>query len=511
METLTFEQHYDQAKELAQSGRHKEAEAIFEKLSAEKPDNADILYWIGIVRLEVQNFKAALEPLLKATLVSSEEPNYHFCLGFAHAGLQRHGEAANSFERAVKLDATRFDALFNLAKALKNMGNLDDAAAIYTLYLNDFPEDQDTLYNLANLSFELDKLTDAQSFYEKLLALNPSHLDASVNLALVLSQLGFLEDAVEALNTVLDKTPEHGPARGLLNSLMSRQIPGWHLDMIRDSARNEAYNQAISKAVPNAENILEIGAGSGLLSMMAVRAGAKKVIACEMSAPLATIARQVIADNNYSDQITILHKKSTNLTIGEDLPARSDLLITEIFDVGLLGEHCLPTLLHARENLLTEDATIIPAAAKLKAFLISCPDHRETLQIKTISGFDLSAFDVFRRLESQMVQLDIFEHTPLSQDIEVTNIDFQNAVPSIEENIIDVKITEDGTCDGVVFWFELVLDDEFVINTRKTKKGDHWLPVVQLFDQSTVVKKNDKLTINIYRDLTDFTFSTVQS
>ena len=47
METLTFEQHYDQAKELAQSGRHKEAEAIFEKLSAEKPDNADILYWIG--------------------------------------------------------------------------------------------------------------------------------------------------------------------------------------------------------------------------------------------------------------------------------------------------------------------------------------------------------------------------------------------------------------------------------------------------------------------------------
>jgi type II protein arginine methyltransferase len=54
---------------------------------------------------------------------------------------------------------------------------------------------------------------------------------------------------------------------------MSDLIPNWHIPMIRDTIRNRAFHQAIRKYVKPNLHVLDIGTGTGLLSMMAVRAG----------------------------------------------------------------------------------------------------------------------------------------------------------------------------------------------------------------------------------------------
>ena len=55
-------------------------------------------------------------------------------------------------------------------------------------------------------------------------------------------------------------------------------IPRWHFDMVLDSQRNDAYEAAIVRAVEfqrgmgaKEVHVLDIGAGSALLSMMAAR------------------------------------------------------------------------------------------------------------------------------------------------------------------------------------------------------------------------------------------------
>jgi tRNA1(Val) A37 N6-methylase TrmN6 len=51
--------------------------------------------------------------------------------------------------------------------------------------------------------------------------------------------------------------------------------------------------------------VLDVGAGAGLLSLMAVRAGATRVLAIENSQHMAAIAREAVAANHMADKITV--------------------------------------------------------------------------------------------------------------------------------------------------------------------------------------------------------------
>ena len=93
--------------------------------------------------------------------------------------------------------------------------------------------------------------------------------------------------------------------------------------MLNDRVRNEAYqealNQAITKATANLGRppvVLDIGTGTGLLSLMALKAGAAHVFACETNPVLAHIAAAIASQHNAQNQITIINKASTDLTLG---------------------------------------------------------------------------------------------------------------------------------------------------------------------------------------------------
>ena len=63
------------------------------------------------------------------------------------------------------------------------------------------------------------------------------------------------------------------------------------------------------------------------------------------------IARQVIAKNGFSDVISIVPKRSTEMT-ESDMPVKANILVTEVFDTELIGEGALVTFKHAHQHLL---------------------------------------------------------------------------------------------------------------------------------------------------------------
>lgn len=65
---------------------------------------------------------------------------------------------------------------------------------------------------------------------------------------------------------------------------------------------------------------LDIGGGTGLLSMFAAAAGARHVYCCEMNPHLADIARKCIATNGFTDRITVIAKHSKDIQVGVDIP-----------------------------------------------------------------------------------------------------------------------------------------------------------------------------------------------
>jgi type III protein arginine methyltransferase len=115
-------------------------------------------------------------------------------------------------------------------------------------------------------------------------------------------------------------------------------VPAWHFPIVHDDARNAAYESAIKRAVRPGMRVLEIGTGSGLFAMMAARAGASEVIACESNAPVADAATAIIAKNGFAHRVRIIAKKSTALHAGADLGGKADLLICEIMTNNLIDD-----------------------------------------------------------------------------------------------------------------------------------------------------------------------------
>ena len=86
--------------------------------------------------------------------------------------------------------------------------------------------------------------------------------------------------------------------------------------MLKDTVRTEAYRKAIEDNRNDFKGkvVLDIGAGTGILSIFAARAGAKHVYAVE-NAEIAVFAREIIKNNGFEDKITILKGKMEEIEL----------------------------------------------------------------------------------------------------------------------------------------------------------------------------------------------------
>lgn len=303
---------------------------------------------------------------------------------------------------------------------------------------------------------------------------------------------------------------EHEEAKLAYNQVIQMVVPRYHFSMLNDIQRNEVYESAIREAVDENKAVLDVGTGSGLLSMLSARAGAKKIFACEMVRPIAEVARNVISANGFSDRIKIINKKSNELVLGVDIPYKLDLLITETIDSALIGEGIIPIIKHAKAHLLKENAEIIPRGARVFAALLESQDIYELNHANTACGLDVSFFNNLSTNGAYPVRLKIFDHRFLSKPFEICEFDFKldNLVP--RNYVISIPNTQNGICHGVAFWFDLYLHEKTTFTSSPLNSTMHWKQAVQCFPQPIQIGADQKLQLSVCQDLTKFNFDLVQ-
>ena len=147
-----------------------------------------------------------------------------------------------------------------------------------------------------------------------------------------------MEAAEKLFRKALDLDPKFILAKDRIENLASSVTERWHFPMLNDRHRNEAYKTAICSAVKEGFDIaLDLGTGTGLLSLMAVDAGAKRVFACEASEPMTCVAKSVLSINDAGGKVKLIQKLSLDMDRENDVTEDVLLLITETFDAGLLG------------------------------------------------------------------------------------------------------------------------------------------------------------------------------
>ncbi|GFQ01327.1 protein arginine n-methyltransferase 1.6 [Phtheirospermum japonicum] len=252
-----------------------------------------------------------------------------------------------------------------------------------------------------------------------------------------------------------------------------------YLDMLNDTRRNSAYRQAIDKTVTKPCHVLDIGAGTGLLSMMAARAmglsdSTRMVTACESYLPMVKLMRKVLRANGMDGKIRVINKRSDELEVGLDIPARADILVSEILDSELLGEGLIPTLQHAHDKLLVENPQTVPYRATTYGQLVECSylsemDDLVNRETQASDGIHLVPGGTGDLLSVKQQQFAMHcnaiknEIKLLSEPFKVFEFDFWRRPNSFRETELHVKATNDGTVHAIISWWLLQLDSEGTI------------------------------------------------
>jgi type I protein arginine methyltransferase len=149
---------------------------------------------------------------------------------------------------------------------------------------------------------------------------------------------------------------------------------GAYGSMIADRVRIDAYAAALRKTVRAGSIVVEIGTGPGIFAVLACQFGASRVYAIE-PAEIVQVAREVAAANGCADKIEFLEELSTRVT----LPARADVILSDLRGVLPLFQHHIPAIVDARRRFLAPGGTMIPQEDTLWAAIVEAPKRYEEL------------------------------------------------------------------------------------------------------------------------------------
>ncbi|CAK9806939.1 Protein arginine N-methyltransferase 9 [Anthophora quadrimaculata] len=325
------------------------------------------------------------------------------------------------------------------------------------------------------------RFTDVVLCYKHSLDIFPNNPRMLNNFAAHLLRNNDPIEAITYLKRALQANPNFLPAERNLQNAFSMAVDRWHFPMLNDKSRNSAFEYAIRKRISQGYNtVLDVGTGTGLLSLYAKNAGAKRIYACECSPVMLKIAEKVFQTNDAED-ITLLPKFSSDLIIPTDITDRVKLVVTETFDAGLFGEHVIPSMISVHSNILDKNGIVIPIGATLYIAAVECEyiKHKSTVMFDKLKHFCPLNFDnVSVLLDEEYYDTENLKNVHVSYITEPTALlhinfndlsDLQQFNTDGIKNIINVKCRCSGDIDGLIAWFKLHLDEEITLDTSEKK------------------------------------------
>lgn len=248
-----------------------------------------------------------------------------------------------------------------------------------------------------------------------------------------------------------------------------------HRLMLSDHARTDAYRRAIEAMVQPGMVVLDVGTGTGILSLFAARAGAERVFAVDNSG-IIRVAERIAAANNLSDRIEFRR----GLVEEVELPGQVDMIISEWMGFFALAEHMFLSVLHARDRFLARGGWMMPSRIKLCIVPVQDPKlHKEEglgMWEQPVYGFDYAPMTDYELGDLSTTSQVAKDTHPLAKPAVVADIDCRTARSGdfFFDSANTFEILEDGVVHGFVGHFEAELAPGVVLSTAADQPLTHW-------------------------------------
>ncbi|XP_046402126.1 protein arginine N-methyltransferase 1-B isoform X3 [Ischnura elegans] len=273
---------------------------------------------------------------------------------------------------------------------------------------------------------------------------------------------------------------------------------GIHEEMLKDEVRTLSYRNSMyhNKHLFKGKVVLDIGCGTGILSMFAAKAGASKVYGIECS-NIVEYAKKIVEANQLSDVVEIVKGKVEEVTLPDGVQ-KVDIIISEWMGYCLFYESMLDTVLYARDKWLKPDGLMFPD----KATLFVCGIEDRQYKDEKINwwddvyGFDMSSI---RKVAISEPLVDVVDPKQVVSDAcmlkEVDLYTVQKADLSFQAPF-HLQVRRNDYIQALVTFFNIEFSKchkRIGFSTAPEAPYTHWKQTVFYFDDYLTVRKGEEI------------------
>lgn len=224
--------------------------------------------------------------------------------------------------------------------------------------------------------------------------------------------------------------------------------------MAADAVRMDAYARALARAVRPGSVVVDIGAGTGVFSLLAARAGAKRVHAIDPN-PAIFLLPELARENGVGDRIVI--HPTTSFEV--ELPERADVIVSDLRGVSPFHADHVAAIRDARERLLAPGGVLVPLRDRLFVAAVESPGMWRSLARawESLESRGLSASAVrtsvlntlYNDTAAPLATTDVLT-TPASWG----TLDYATYDGAVVDATLALPFVRGGTVHGLALWFE---------------------------------------------------------
>ena len=265
----------------------------------------------------------------------------------------------------------------------------------------------------------------------------------------------------------------------------------FHHSMLADELRTTSFLSAIEATVNPGDVVVDIGTGTGVLSVFAAKSGASRVYAIEQEAIIG-VAREIASRNGLSDIITFIEGSSLDV----ELPEKADVLITETIGNMALDEGIITWITDARDRFLKPKGISIPLDIDVVASLISVPTEYENIERWSQPLLGLDFFPLAHLARNNIHWVDLSRAQFATRPVSVFSTDFSGDAVAMS-TVVTVEAIKDVNVHGIGVWFRSSLTADVHITNEAPNGVPSWEHGLLPLDEPVSVRRGQKIEMEI--------------